>query len=107
MQARACRKVTPEANWKWEEVTYTELMPLPACHQNKDYPWIIISSRQDVGRYCKALSCPKLAEDAETTDLWFLVALAQVEVRNGERLTIVDDLMEMRQIRQGDLAVVF
>jgi hypothetical protein len=84
MQARACRKVTPEANWKWEEVTYTELTPLLACHQNKDYPWIIISGRQDVGRYCKALSCPKLAEDAQTTDLQFLVALARVEVQNGE-----------------------
>jgi hypothetical protein len=107
MQARACRKDTPEANWKWEEVKYTELTPLTACHQNKDYPWIIISGGQDVGRYCKAISCPKLAGDAKTTDLRFLVALARVEVRNGERMTIVDDPMQKQQIRQGDLAVVF
>jgi hypothetical protein len=107
MQARACRKDTPEANWKWDEVKDTELTPLMACHQNKDYLWIIISSRQDVGRYCKAISCPKLAEDAKTTDLRFLVALAWVEVRNGEQTTIMDNPMQKRQIRQGDLAVVF
>ena len=107
MQARACRKDTPEASWKWEEVKYTALTPLTACHQNKDYPWIIISGGQDVGRYCKAISCPKIAEDAKTTDLRFLVALARVEVRNGERVTIMDDPMQSRQIRQGDLAVVF
>jgi hypothetical protein len=107
MQVRACRRNTPEALWKWEEVKHTDLTPLTACHQNKDYPWIIISGGKDVGRYCKAVNCPTLAEDAETTDLWFTVALARIEMQDGERVTSVEEPRQERRIRQGDLGVVF
>jgi hypothetical protein len=107
MQVRGCRKTTSESNWKWKEIKHTELTPLTPCQQNKDYPWIIINGKQDVGRYCKALSCPKLADDAETTDVWFMVALARVEVRDGVRVTVVDEPMQERRVRQGDLGVVF
>jgi hypothetical protein len=107
MQVRACRRNTSEALWKWEEVKHTDLTPLTACHQNKDYPWIIISGGKGVGRYCKAVNCPSLAEDAETTDLWFTVALARIEMRDGERVTIVDEPRQELRIRQGDLGVVF
>jgi hypothetical protein len=96
-----------ESHWKWKAIEHTELAPLTASHQNKDYPWIIISGKQDIGKYCKALSCPKLAEDADTTDLWFLVALARIEMWNGERMTVVEEPMQERRIRQGDLRVVF
>jgi hypothetical protein len=107
MQVRACRKTALESNWRWKEIRHTELTPLTACQQNKDYPWIIIGGKQDVGRYCKALSCPKLAEDAETTDVWFTVALAQIEMQGDQRATVIEDPMQEQRIRQGDLGVVF
>jgi hypothetical protein len=107
MQVRACRKTASESEWTWKAIEHTELTPVIACQQNKDYPWIIIGGKHDVGRYCKALSCPKLAEDAETTDMWFTVALAQIETQGGQRTTVIDDPMEVRRIRQGDLGVVF
>jgi hypothetical protein len=93
MQVRACHKTESERNWTWKEIKHTELTPLTASHQNKDYPWIIISGTNDVGSYCKAICYPKLAEDAATTDLFFLVALARVEVQGGVRVTIVDEPM--------------
>jgi hypothetical protein len=107
MQVQACRKTALESNWRWKEITHTQLTPLTACQQNKDYPWIIIGGKQDVGRYCKALSCPKLAVDAETTDVWFTVALAQIEMQGEQRVTVVEEPRQERRIRQGDLAVVF
>jgi hypothetical protein len=107
MQAKKARNGKPESQWQWQEVKHTELTPITACYQNKDYPWIIISGKQDVGKYCKAISCPRLPEDATTTDLWFIVALARVEMRDGKRVTVLDEPMEQRRIRQGDLGVVF
>jgi hypothetical protein len=107
MQVRACRKTASESEWTWKAIEHTELTPVTACQQNKDYPWMIIGGKQDVGRYCKALSCPKLAEDAETTDVWFTVALARIEMQGGQRTTVIDDPMLVRRIRQGDLGVVF
>ena len=107
MQVQSCRKTTSECHWKWKAIKHTELSPLTASHQNKDYPWIIINGKKDVGRYCKALSCPKLAEDADTTDVWFLVALARIEMQDGERVTVVDEPVRERRIRQGDIGVVF
>jgi hypothetical protein len=107
MQVRACRKTALESNWSWKEIIHTELTPLTACQQNKDYLWIIIRGKQDVGRYCKALSCLKLAADAKTTDVWLTVALAWIEMQDEQRVTIVDVPMQEQHIRQGDLAVVF
>jgi hypothetical protein len=107
MQARASRIDTPESKWKWQEITHTELTPLTPCHQNKDWPWIIISGNQDVGRYCKALNCPRYLEDAETTELWFTVALARIELQDGRQVVHIDEPRQVRRIRQGDLAVVF
>jgi hypothetical protein len=107
MQVRACRKTASESEWTWKAIEHTELTPVTACQQNKDYPWIIIGGKHDVGRYCKALSCPKLAEDAETTDVWFSVALARIEMQGSQRTTVMDDPMLVRRIRQGDLGVVF
>jgi hypothetical protein len=107
MQARACRISKPQSNWKWKEIAHTSLTPLTACYQNKDWLWVIISGTQDVGRYCKALNCPRLLENAESTDLWFTVALARLEMQNGWHVIIIDDLMQVWHIRQGDLGVVF
>jgi hypothetical protein len=107
MEFKSARHGAPESKWKWKEIKHTELTPLTACHGNKDYPWIIVSGKQDVGRYCKAISCPMLPEDAETSDVWFTVALAQVEMRSAKPVTVLDLPREERQIRQGDLAVVF
>jgi hypothetical protein len=67
---------------------------------------MIIGGKQDIGRYCKALSCPKLGEDAETTDLWFTIALVWIEMQNDQRLTVIE-LMQEWKIQQGDLGVVF
>jgi hypothetical protein len=107
MQVKACRRNTPESKWKWQPIDHTELTPLTPCYQNKDWPWIIIGGKEDVGKYCKALNCPRYLEDAATTDLWFTVALARVEMQDGQRVVLVDEPMQVRRIRQGDLAVVF
>jgi hypothetical protein len=107
MEFKSAQHGAPESKWKWKDIKHTNLTPLTTCHGNKDYPWIIISGKQEVGRYCKAISCPMLLEDAETSDIWFTVALAQVELQGGKPVTVLDLLREERQIRQGDLAVVF
>jgi hypothetical protein len=53
MQVQACRVSKPQLNWKWQGIDHTLLMPLTACYQNKDWPWIIISGDQRVGSYCR------------------------------------------------------
>jgi hypothetical protein len=107
MQVRACRVSKPQSNWKWQEIDHTLLTPLTACYQNKDWPWIIISGDQHVGSYCKAINCPRLTEKAETTELWFTVALARFEMQDGRRVVIIDEPMQVQRIRQGDIGVVF
>jgi hypothetical protein len=107
MQARGCQVSTPESKWKWKEIKHTELTPLTPCYQNKDWPWIIISGNQDVGRYCKALNCPRYLEDAKATELWFTVALAKIELQDGQQVVLIDEPRQVRRIRPEDLAVVF
>jgi hypothetical protein len=107
MQVKACRCNTPKSKWKWQPIDHTELTPLTPCYQNKDWLWIIIGGKEDVCKYCKALNCPRYLKNAATTDLWFTVALARVEMQDGQRVVLVDEPMQVQHIRQGDLVVVF
>jgi hypothetical protein len=85
----------PESKWKWQPIDQAELTLLTPCYQNKDWPWIIISSKEDVGKYYKALNCPRYLEDAKATELWFTVALAWVKIQDGQRVVFVDDPMQV------------
>jgi hypothetical protein len=82
-----------------------ELVPFYGSDKNHDRLWIIIEGKE-VGRYCKAISCPKERKDSAASPR-FTVALADVREVDGVPTTVIDTDREPIKVYATHVAVVW
>jgi hypothetical protein len=86
--------------WKWRPVDdIKNLVPVIAGYNNHQDLWVIVDG-PDAGRYCKALSAPRLEN-------WYRVRLAHLEDQEGITVTVIDDPPLDRQVRPWNVMVVW